>query len=180
MKSDPFLKYEPSNDFNAGNFSVSQVDSFIVASLDSAIEEARCQIQMGKEVKEKTVKRYSKNRKFTKEEDEHLRELVKLYGEGHWIKVAEKMPGRNRKQVRERYVNFVKKERSFAEFTTEEDSLILDFVQTKGRRWILISNLLPGRTPIMIKNRYYAKLRHITKPLKPINELPNCPQGANL
>ena len=156
------------------------MDPFTITSLGSAIEEKRCQIQIGKEVKEKTAKRYSKNRKFTKEEDERLRELVKLYGEGHWIKVAENMPGRNRKQVRERYVNFVKKERSFAEFTIEEDSLILDFVQTKGRRWILISNLLPGRTPIMIKNRYYAKLRHLTRPLKPTNELPNNLQGANL
>lgn len=148
-----------------------------MGSLDSAIEEQRNQLQVGKEmaqVKEKTAKRYTKNRKFTKEEDDRLRELVKLYGEGHWIKVAEKMPGRNRKQVRERYVNFVKKERSFAEFTAEEDTLILDFVQTKGRRWILISNMLPGRTPIMIKNRYYAKLRHLTKFQKQINE------GSNL
>eukprot|EP00826_Nyctotherus_ovalis_P001502 TRINITY_DN1023_c0_g2_i16.p2 TRINITY_DN1023_c0_g2~~TRINITY_DN1023_c0_g2_i16.p2 ORF type:complete len:155 (+),score=43.37 TRINITY_DN1023_c0_g2_i16:508-972(+) len=154
-----------------------------MATLDSAIEEPRGQLQVGKggvQVKEKTVKRYSKNRKFTKEEDDRLRELVKLYGEGHWIKVAEKMPGRNRKQVRERYVNFVKKERSFAEFTVEEDSLILGFVQTKGRRWILISNMLPGRTPIMIKNRYYAKLRHLAKPPKLPNEPSESALGANL
>ncbi len=105
-------------------------------------------------------RRSSKNRKFTPEEDERLRELVKAFGEGCWTRVADKMPGRNRKQVRERYVNFVKKERSSREFTAEEDALILNFVQTRGRKWIVISDMLPGRTPIMIKNRYYAKLRH--------------------
>ncbi len=114
-------------------------------------------------LKPKTTKKACKNRKFTKEEDDRLRDLVKLYGEGCWTRVAENMPGRNRKQVRERYVNFVKKERSSNEFSPEEDALILSFVQTKGRKWIVISDMLPGRTPIMIKNRYYAKLRHAAK-----------------
>jgi len=122
-----------------------------------------------------SVKKQTKNRKFTKDEDERLRELVKKYGEGCWTKIAENMPGRNRKQVRERYVNFVKKERSLHEFTQEEDALILSFVATKGRKWIVISDMLPGRTPIMIKNRYYAKLRHLSKNVV----LPNYKNATN-
>jgi len=104
-----------------------------------------------------------RNRKFTKEEDDLLKNLVKTYGEGCWSQIAEKMPGRNRKQIRERYINFLKKDRTDSEFTTEEDTLILSYVQKNGRKWSAIAELLPGRTPIMIKNRYYAKLKRTLK-----------------
>eukprot|EP01022_Parablepharisma_sp_SALTPOND_P013063 TRINITY_DN1717_c0_g1_i1.p3 TRINITY_DN1717_c0_g1~~TRINITY_DN1717_c0_g1_i1.p3 ORF type:complete len:371 (-),score=35.56 TRINITY_DN1717_c0_g1_i1:4925-6037(-) len=104
-----------------------------------------------------------RNRKFTREEDEKLKALVKTYGEGCWSQIAEKMGGRNRKQIRERYINFLKKERVASEFTAEEDNIIINFVQEKGRKWSSIAELLPGRTPIMIKNRYYAKLKRALK-----------------
>lgn len=101
-----------------------------------------------------------KTQKFTTEEDSTLKELVKIYGEGCWTLIAEKMSGKNRKQVRERYVNFLKKERSPHEFSPDEDISILNYVRSVGKKWNYISDQLPGRTPIMVKNRYYAKLRH--------------------
>lgn len=104
-----------------------------------------------------------RNRKFTRDEDDKLKSLVKVYGEGAWSRIAEEMEGRNRKQVRERYVNFLKKERITTEFTPEEDAIILQFVQSHGRKWSTIAEQLTGKTPIMIKNRYYAKLRRTTK-----------------
>ncbi len=107
--------------------------------------------------------RTMKNKKFTPEEDEKLKELVKQFGEGAWRRIAESLPGRNRKQVRERYVNFLRKERSPHEFSPAEDTLILNYVQQHGRKWNLISEQLPGRTAIMIKNRYYARLRYSPK-----------------
>lgn len=103
------------------------------------------------------------NRKFTREEDEKLKNLVKQYGEGSWLRIAEDMEGRNRKQVRERYINFLKKERVVSEFTTEEDVLIVQCVHKHGRKWSLIAEKLIGRTPIMVKNRYYTKLRKTMK-----------------
>lgn len=116
-----------------------------------------------KEDSELTSSKEKRNRKFTREEDEKLKALVKIYGEGAWSRIADEMGGRNRKQVRERYVNFLKKERVVSEFTPEEDALILQFVQTSGRKWSSIAEQLTGKTPIMIKNRYYAKLRRTTK-----------------
>jgi len=110
---------------------------------------------------EATFSKERRNRKFTQEEDEKLRVLVKVYGEGAWSQIAEEMKGRNRKQVRERYVNFLKKEHIVPEFTTEEDVTILKYVQTHGRRWSAISEQLTSKTPIMIKNRYYTKLAKI-------------------
>ena len=108
---------------------------------------------------DQTFTREKRNRKFTREEDEKLKNLVKTYGEGAWSKIAEEMDGRNRKQVRERYINFLKKERVVTEFTPEEDATILQFVQENGRKWSSLAELRVGKTPKMIKNRYYAKLK---------------------
>eukprot|EP00826_Nyctotherus_ovalis_P035753 TRINITY_DN3097_c0_g2_i5.p1 TRINITY_DN3097_c0_g2~~TRINITY_DN3097_c0_g2_i5.p1 ORF type:complete len:276 (-),score=84.29 TRINITY_DN3097_c0_g2_i5:155-982(-) len=116
-----------------------------------------------KEDSELTSAKEKRNRKFTREEDDKLKALVKIYGEGAWSRIADEMGGRNRKQVRERYVNFLKKERVVSEFTPEEDALILQFVQVNGRKWSSIAEQLTDKTPIMIKNRYYAKLRKTTK-----------------
>jgi hypothetical protein len=106
----------------------------------------------------KSISKEKKNKKFTKEEDEKLKALVKTHGEGAWSRIANEMEDRNRKQVRERYVNFLKKERVVAEFTQEEDNIIVQHVIEQGRKWCAIAEILSGKTPIMIKNRYYAKL----------------------
>lgn len=104
-----------------------------------------------------------RNQKFTKEEDEHLLMLVGKYGQSAWSLIAEEMKGRNRKQLRERYINFLKNKQITSEFTPEEDMVIIQFVEAEGRKWSLISEMLPGKTPIMIKNRYYARLRYASK-----------------
>jgi len=124
-----------------------------------------------KEDTESTFSKERRNRKFTHEEDEKLKALVKKYGEGAWSRIAEEMKTRNRKQVRERYVNFLKKENVTTEFTPEEDVIILQYIQIHGHKWSTIAEKLTGKTPIMIKNRYYAKLRKITKTSKQKSEL---------
>lgn len=126
---------------------------------EEAVAEAREDVSSEKEREDVAGQREKHNRKFTRDEDERLRSLVKLHGEGAWLRIAENMPGRNRKQVRERYINFLKKERVTSEFTPAEDAVIVQNVHKQGRKWSLIAELLVGRTPIMIKNRYYTKLR---------------------
>jgi hypothetical protein len=123
-----------------------------------------------KEDTESIFSKERRNRKFTREEDEKLKALVKIYGEGAWSRIAKEMEGRNRKQVRERYVNFLKKEKVTTEFTPEEDVMILQYVQAEGRKWSAIAEKLTGKTPIMIKNRYYAKLRRTAKETKQRSE----------
>eukprot|EP00826_Nyctotherus_ovalis_P056179 TRINITY_DN7536_c0_g1_i10.p1 TRINITY_DN7536_c0_g1~~TRINITY_DN7536_c0_g1_i10.p1 ORF type:complete len:395 (-),score=21.70 TRINITY_DN7536_c0_g1_i10:101-1285(-) len=96
--------------------------------------------------------------RFTPEEDEKLKLLVKQFGESSWSSIAKEMPGLNRKQIRDRYVNYLKKERIITEFTPEEDATILRLVKERGKRWSWIADELVGRTPIMLKNRFYATL----------------------
>jgi hypothetical protein len=96
--------------------------------------------------------------KFTAEEDGRLKKLVEMFGESSWSKIAKEMSGLNRKQIRDRYVNYLKKERTIKEFTAEEDQIILRLVRERGRFWSKIAEELVGRTPIMVKNRFYASL----------------------
>lgn len=95
---------------------------------------------------------------FTAEEDKELEKLVKTYGEANWCKLAALMPKWNRKQLREHYVNTIKNKSITTNFREEEDAKILQIVETHGHVWRQIANILPGRSPSAVKNRYYKKL----------------------
>eukprot|EP00826_Nyctotherus_ovalis_P047175 TRINITY_DN5393_c0_g1_i10.p1 TRINITY_DN5393_c0_g1~~TRINITY_DN5393_c0_g1_i10.p1 ORF type:complete len:278 (-),score=33.18 TRINITY_DN5393_c0_g1_i10:231-1064(-) len=130
-----------------------------VARSNTGIDKGLC----SKSEKKDIIIKKRRNCKFTREEDKHLLMLVDKYGESAWSLIAKKMKGRNRKQLRERYINFLKNKRISSKFTPEEDIIIMQFVEMKGRKWSFISEMLPGKTPIMIKNRYYSRLRYTNK-----------------
>ncbi len=48
-------------------------------------------------------------------------------------------------------------------FTPEEDQVIKDQVDKIGRKWSEIAYLLPGRTAITVRNRYYETQRKLKK-----------------
>jgi len=106
---------------------------------------------------ESLVKRRKPGRKanFTPEEDNQLAELVKKHGETKWSFIATIMTKWNRKQLRERYINFIKGSSTAANFTPSEDAIVLDHIKTYGHTWKDLALKLPGRSPIAIKNRYY-------------------------
>ncbi len=56
------------------------------------------------------TRRPGRKRQFTPEEDQKLLELVRIHGEAAWAVIAKLMPGRNRKQLRDHYVNLLKGE----------------------------------------------------------------------
>lgn len=105
-----------------------------------------------------------RKRKFTAKEDLHLLQLVRFHGEANWSTIAALMPGRNRKQLRDHYVNFLRTGQTRAEnFSPDEDIMIIQLVRAHGRAWNAIAGLMPGRSPLAIKNRYYAKLKRLGK-----------------
>ena len=100
-----------------------------------------------------TLKRRTRA-KFFPEEDEKLRELVAEYGLHDWETIAELMPGRNPRQVRERWKHYLSSEKPHEPWTKEEDELLFEKVHELGGKWTKIAKFLNGRTDLQAKLRW--------------------------
>ena len=105
-------------------------------------------------------------KKFSTDEDNKLIELVKKYGCENWQKISLEMPGRNVRQCRERYKNYLDPEVISGPWTEEEDKLLDDLYSQFGPKWKLISSYFPKRTDINVKSRYHVHFRRATKKYK--------------
>ena len=116
-------------------------------------------LKISEDVENEQEKLKLKKKAYTAEEDKQILKYVNMYGEKNWSQIAELMPGRNRKQLRDHYGNFLKKKLNKKEVTEKEDEIIFYMVKKHGHVWKKIADKLPGRTPIMIKNRYNSTIR---------------------
>jgi hypothetical protein len=100
------------------------------------------------------ISTYQKKTKWTAEEDRRLTEVVKLHGTGNWSLIAQYVTGRNRKQCRERWIGHLCPSINANTWTVFEDQILLAQQRTLGNSWSQISQALPGRSTIAIKNRW--------------------------
>lgn len=91
-------------------------------------------------------------------EDEKVLELIGQFGQS-WAQIANALGNRTGKQVRDRYLNYLRSDINEEEFTPEEDQKLLSLFYEIGRRWAKIASYLPGRTECQVKNRYYTFLQ---------------------
>lgn len=99
--------------------------------------------------------------KFTKEEDERLRQIVTHFGDQDWAVIADQMPGRNQRQCRERWLNYLSPHVNKEPFTIEEDQLLIEKHKEFGSRWVRIAKYFSGRSDTSIKNRWMILQRKI-------------------
>jgi hypothetical protein len=92
--------------------------------------------------------------KFTLVEDELLRSLVERCGTADWSVISEKMCGRNPRQCKERWMNYLSPEINGAGWTREEDFLLIQKQHELGSKWVKIAKFFPNRTDSMVKNRF--------------------------
>lgn len=95
-----------------------------------------------------------KRKKFTVEEDELLRELVKQHGEKSWIVIAKQLEGRTPLQVRDRWKNYLCPTIKNDPWTAQDDTMLFHYVMQFGPHWAQISKMMPGRTDVNLKNRW--------------------------
>ena len=100
--------------------------------------------------------------KFTPEEDQKLRELIKKHGEHSWNLVSSLMENRNQRQCRERWKHYLSCDMTEASkpWTKEEDSILLNKYNELGAKWTKIALELPGRTDLQVKSRYLKNLKN--------------------
>jgi Myb superfamily proteins, including transcription factors and mRNA splicing factors len=105
--------------------------------------------------------------KFTLQEDQKILDLVKIHGTNNWTQIAEKIPKRTPRQIRERWTNYLDPNINHSEFTAEEDQIIIEKYNEIGSKWSNIAKFM-GRTENQVKNRFYS---HILPAAKRLNIL---------
>ncbi|OHT00828.1 Myb-like DNA-binding domain containing protein [Tritrichomonas foetus] len=101
-----------------------------------------------------------KKQKWSSEEDELLRNSVKIHGTKNWFIIACDLHGRNCKQCRERWINVLDPQLNTTNWESDEDLILLKNHILYGNTWAKIAQFLPGRSPNGVKNRYYLLERN--------------------
>ena len=102
---------------------------------------------------------------WSEEEDNLLTSLVGVHG-CKWKVVAKRINGRNTKQCRERWCNYLDPQLNRGKWTDEEDATMLRMHEEVGNRWAAIAKVLPGRTDNQVKIRYHSLSRKDSNPVK--------------
>ncbi|KAL6045360.1 Myb-related protein B [Balamuthia mandrillaris] len=112
---------------------------------------------------QRTQFRRSRGR-WTKQEDNTLREAVKLYGAKNWKQIAECVPGRSDVQCLHRWQKVLNPELVKGPWTKEEDELVIELVERYGpKRWSLIASHLKGRIGKQCRERWHNHLNPAIK-----------------
>ena len=101
--------------------------------------------------------------KFSPEEDLLLIDAVKILGTNAWHDIAKKVPGRNARQCRERWNNYLNPSLISTPWSPEEDIFLLQKRQDLGLHWQNIATFFPTRSKNSIKNRYSILMRRQNK-----------------
>lgn len=107
------------------------------------------------------VRESKSKRPWTEFEDAQLRTLTQRLGVGLWAAIAEHIPLRTGKQVRERWLNHLSPEVHKRPWAPAEDRIIIEGHEKYGNSWSKICKLLEGRSENMCKNRFHCKLRKL-------------------
>ena len=96
----------------------------------------------------------SQRTRFTKEEDERLKQLVSYQDPPNWNDIARYMHHRTARQCRERYNNYLRPTLTNGPWTEEEDYLLTSLYEKHGPKWSLIAQNFTGRSAVNVKNHH--------------------------
>lgn len=92
--------------------------------------------------------------RFTKEEDELLKQLVNTQSQPNWNDISRYMKNRTARQCRERYNNYLRPNLINGPWTHEEDELLIELYEKHGPKWSFISQSFHARSPVNLKNHH--------------------------
>jgi hypothetical protein len=99
------------------------------------------------------------HRKFSKVEDALLQLLVESHIGENWIFIASRFPGRNVRQLRERWENYLSPKVCNFPWTADEEDLLERKVLEIGKKWGRIREFLPNRSTNQLKYHWITKCR---------------------
>ncbi|XP_070328763.1 myb-related protein B isoform X2 [Odocoileus virginianus] len=97
--------------------------------------------------------------KWTQEEDEQLRALVKQFGQQDWKFLASHFPNRTDQQCQYRWLRVLNPDLVKGPWTKEEDQKVIELVKKYGtKQWTLIAKHLKGRLGKQCRERWHNHL----------------------
>lgn len=101
---------------------------------------------------------------WTPEEDERLRNAVKIFKGKCWKKIAERFDDRSEVQCLHRWQKVLNPELIKGPWTPEEDEKIIELVSKYGpTKWSMIAKSLPGRIGKQCRERWHNHLNPIIR-----------------
>ena len=98
---------------------------------------------------------HNERKKWTSDEDQCLKTLIKKYGKNNWKNVSDKMNEkkfkRNSKQCRERWINQLDPTINHSPWTDSEIKHFYELYDKIGNHWCEISKHMPGRPENQVK-----------------------------
>lgn len=102
--------------------------------------------------------------RFTKTEDDTLRNAVTKYGTNFHKISALLMPNRSTVQLHDRYQTLIMNQnRKRNSWTFEEDTKLLDLFKRVGPNWSMIAKQFSGKTRTYLRHRYKALQKYIKR-----------------
>ena len=98
-------------------------------------------------------------RVFLKSEDEALKQAIENSKYLSWKDIATKIPGKNSRQCRERWVNYLSPKIKDDQWDIDEDLKLINLIKLYGTKWSKILKFFQDRSYNNIKNRYYCHLK---------------------
>ncbi|XP_006126723.1 myb-related protein B isoform X6 [Pelodiscus sinensis] len=97
--------------------------------------------------------------KWTHEEDERLKMLVKQFGQSDWKFLASHFPNRSDQQCQYRWLRVLNPDLVKGPWTKEEDQKVIELVKKFGtKQWTLIAKYLKGRLGKQCRERWHNHL----------------------
>ncbi|PKI75426.1 hypothetical protein CRG98_004096 [Punica granatum] len=91
---------------------------------------------------------------WTPEEDDILREVVRIHGTENWPAIALKFKDKSTRQCRRRWSTYLNSDFKRGGWSPEEDKLLCEAQKVYGNRWTEIAKVVSGRTDNAVKNRF--------------------------
>ncbi|XP_046859222.1 myb-related protein A-like [Xenia sp. Carnegie-2017] len=121
----------------------------------SSLSEQEC---CGGNILDKQIKRINKGR-WTKVEDDKLKQLAEGDGSDDWAKIASHFKDRSEHQCQHRWEKVLDPELVKGSWTKEEDERVVELVERFGpKRWSTIAQHLPGRIGKQCRERWHNHL----------------------
>ncbi|KAK2994649.1 hypothetical protein RJ640_007830, partial [Escallonia rubra] len=91
---------------------------------------------------------------WSQEEDDILREQIRIHGTDNWAIIASKFKDKTTRQCRRRWYTYLNSDFKKGGWSPEEDMLLCEAQKIFGNRWTEIAKVVSGRTDNAVKNRF--------------------------